>query len=104
MATTTFPSGGASARPRDAGGPAGLVTRKYHRYMSLDSTVYVLSDEHVALRAAVRELADDKIAPYAGVVDQESRFPQEAHDALVKADLHAIHIPQSYGGTTAERP
>ena len=70
--------------------------------MSLDSTVYALSDEHVALREAVRALADDKIAPYAAAVDQESRFPQEAHDALVKADLHAIHIPEAYGGAGAD--
>jgi alkylation response protein AidB-like acyl-CoA dehydrogenase len=70
--------------------------------MSLDSTVYVLSDEHVALREAVRELAEDKIAPHAADVDQESRFPQEAHDALVKAELHAIHIPEAYGGAGAD--
>jgi alkylation response protein AidB-like acyl-CoA dehydrogenase len=70
--------------------------------MSLDSTVYVLSDEHVALREAVRELAEDKIAPFAAEVDQDSRFPQEAHDALVKADLHAIHIPEAYGGAGAD--
>ncbi len=70
--------------------------------MSLDSTVYTLSDEHVALREAVRELAEDKIAPYAAEVDQESRFPQEALDALVKADLHAIHIPEAYGGAGAD--
>jgi alkylation response protein AidB-like acyl-CoA dehydrogenase len=70
--------------------------------MSLDTTVYGLADEHVALREAVRELADDKIAPFAAEVDQESRFPQEAHDALVKADLHAIHIPEAYGGAGAD--
>ena len=65
-------------------------------------TAYALSEEHEALRESVRQLADDKIAPYAAEVDRESRFPQEAHDALVKADLHAIHIPESYGGAGAD--
>jgi alkylation response protein AidB-like acyl-CoA dehydrogenase len=65
-------------------------------------TAYGLSEEHEALRESVRQLADDKIAPYAAEVDRESRFPQEAHDALVKADLHAVHIPESYGGAGAD--
>jgi alkylation response protein AidB-like acyl-CoA dehydrogenase len=59
---------------------------------------YALSEEHEALRESVRQLAADKIAPHAAEVDQEPRFPHEAHDALVKADLHAVHIPEEYGG------
>src|SRR5215831_8041867 len=66
--------------------------------MSADTPAFALSEEHQALRESVRQLAEDKIAPYAAEVDQESRFPQEAHDALVKADLHAVHIPEAYGG------
>ncbi|HEY5134185.1 MAG TPA: acyl-CoA dehydrogenase family protein [Candidatus Nanopelagicales bacterium] len=56
------------------------------------------SEEHDLLREAVRSLTADKIAPYAAEVDEEGRFPQEAHDALVAADLHAIHVPEEYGG------
>jgi alkylation response protein AidB-like acyl-CoA dehydrogenase len=59
---------------------------------------YALSEEHEALRESVRQLAEDKIAPYAAAVDQEPRYPREAHDALVKADLHAVHIPEEFGG------
>src|SRR5258708_7429163 len=66
--------------------------------MSSDLTAYGLSEEHEALRESVRRLADDKIAPYAAEVDQEPRYPQEAQDALTKADLHALHIPEAYGG------
>jgi alkylation response protein AidB-like acyl-CoA dehydrogenase len=71
-------------------------------YMSSDFTAYALSEEHEALRESVRQLADDKIAPYAAEVDQQARFPQEAQDALVKADLHAVHIPEAYGGAGAD--
>jgi alkylation response protein AidB-like acyl-CoA dehydrogenase len=70
--------------------------------MSLDFPAFALSGEHLALRDSVRALADDKIAPYAAKVDQSAEFPQEAHDALVKAELQAIHIPEAYGGAGAD--
>jgi alkylation response protein AidB-like acyl-CoA dehydrogenase len=66
--------------------------------MSLDFPAFALSPEHDALRESVRALAEEKIAPHAARVDQAAEFPREAHDALVKADLHAIHIPDAYGG------
>ncbi len=61
-----------------------------------------LSDDHEDLRAAVRSLATDLIAPHAAAVDYEARFPQEASDALVKADFHAPHVPEAYGGVGAD--
>jgi alkylation response protein AidB-like acyl-CoA dehydrogenase len=63
-----------------------------------DFDLFRPSEEHDMLREAVRALAADKIAPFAAEVDDESRFPQEALDALVAADLHAIHVPEEYGG------
>ncbi|WP_211293511.1 acyl-CoA dehydrogenase family protein, partial [Streptomyces cacaoi] len=54
------------------------------------------------LRDSVRALAEAKIAPHAAEVDEESRFPQEALDALVSNDLHAVHVPESYGGAGAD--
>src|SRR5215472_16994874 len=70
--------------------------------MTSDFTAYALSEEHEALRESVRQLAEDKIVPYAAEVDQQARYPQEAHDALVRADLHAVHIPEVYGGAGAD--
>ncbi len=61
--------------------------------MSPDFPAYALSDEHEALRESIRQLAGEKIAPFAAAVPAESRFPQEALDARVKAELHAGHIP-----------
>lgn len=54
------------------------------------------------LRDAIRSLAEAKIAPYAAVVDEEARFPREALDALVSSDLHAVHVPETYGGAGAD--
>jgi alkylation response protein AidB-like acyl-CoA dehydrogenase len=65
---------------------------------STDFDLFRPSEEHDMLREAVRALAADKIAPFAAEVDDDSRFPQEALDALVAADLHAIHVPEEYGG------
>jgi alkylation response protein AidB-like acyl-CoA dehydrogenase len=70
--------------------------------MSTDFPAFALTPEHEALRESVRQLADDKIAPYAAKVDQSSQFPIEAHDALVKAELHAVHVPEQYGGAGAD--
>ncbi|MFC4498390.1 MULTISPECIES: acyl-CoA dehydrogenase [Streptomyces] len=69
---------------------------------SADFDLYRLSEEHDMLRDAIRSLAEAKIAPYAAAVDEEARFPQEALDALVASDLHAVHVPESYGGAGAD--
>ncbi len=67
-----------------------------------DSNFFQLSEEHVAIREAVRELADAKIAPFAAVVDEEARFPYEAAEALLASDFHAPHVPEEYGGAGAD--
>ncbi|MEU3296994.1 acyl-CoA dehydrogenase family protein, partial [Streptomyces longwoodensis] len=67
-----------------------------------DFDLYRPSEEHDMLRDAVRALAEAKIAPHAAAVDEEARFPQEAHDALVAGDLHAVHVPEEYSGSGAD--
>ena len=67
-----------------------------------DFDLFQLSEDHEALRDAVRAVAEDKIAPYAAAVDEEARYPQEAHDALVASDFFAPHIPEEYDGVGAD--
>ncbi|WP_353942967.1 acyl-CoA dehydrogenase family protein [Streptomyces sp. HUAS MG91] len=69
---------------------------------SADFDLYRPSEEHDMLRDTVRALAEAKIAPHAAAVDEEARFPQEALDALVAADLAAVHVPEEYGGAGAD--
>jgi alkylation response protein AidB-like acyl-CoA dehydrogenase len=64
--------------------------------------LFALSEEHQEIRQAIRELAEAKVAPYAAVVDEEARYPQEAHDALVAGDFYAPHVPEAYGGVGAD--
>jgi alkylation response protein AidB-like acyl-CoA dehydrogenase len=63
---------------------------------------YQLTDEQNMLRAAVRELADDKIAPRAAEIDETEKFPEDVYDALVRAGFHAVHVPEEYGGAGAD--
>ncbi|MFL4904557.1 acyl-CoA dehydrogenase family protein [Streptomyces sp. MMS24-I2-30] len=69
---------------------------------SADFDLYRPSEEHGMLRDSVRSLVEAKIAPFAAVVDEEARFPQEALEALVANDLHAVHVPEEYGGAGAD--
>jgi butyryl-CoA dehydrogenase/acyl-CoA dehydrogenase len=69
---------------------------------SADFNLFKISEDHEALREAVRAVAEDKIAPFAAAVDEESRYPQEAHDALVAADFFAPHVPEEYDGVGAD--
>ncbi|RYB93088.1 acyl-CoA dehydrogenase [Nocardioides oleivorans] len=64
--------------------------------------MYALSEEHQAIREAVRAVADAKIAPFAAAVDEEARYPHEAAAALVASDFHAPHVPEQYGGAGAD--
>lgn len=63
---------------------------------------FALPEDHEALRAAVRAVCDDKVAPYAADVDEAGRFPEEALGALVAGDFHAPHVPEEYGGAGAD--
>ena len=64
--------------------------------------VFRLPEEHEELRTAIRALCEKEIAPYAGAVDEEARFPQEALDALNASGFNAIHVPEEYGGQGAD--
>jgi alkylation response protein AidB-like acyl-CoA dehydrogenase len=71
--------------------------------MDASYSLYALSEEHQLLRSAVRQLADDKIAPRAAEIDETAEYPWDVHEALKKADLLAIHVPEAYGGAGADR-
>ncbi|HVE74547.1 MAG TPA: acyl-CoA dehydrogenase family protein [Mycobacteriales bacterium] len=65
--------------------------------------LYALSEEHDALRGAVRELAEDKIAPRAAEIDESADYPWDVHEAIRKAGFMAIHVPAEYGGDGADK-
>jgi alkylation response protein AidB-like acyl-CoA dehydrogenase len=67
-----------------------------------DFDVYHLTEEHELLRASVRELCEDKIAPRAAEIDETGEFPWDVYEALKSAELHATHVPEEYGGVGAD--
>jgi alkylation response protein AidB-like acyl-CoA dehydrogenase len=69
--------------------------------MSAES-MFALSEEHQAIREAVRAVCDAKVAPHAAEVDEAGAFPQAAFDALAAADFAAPHIGEEYGGAGAD--
>jgi alkylation response protein AidB-like acyl-CoA dehydrogenase len=69
--------------------------------MSLED-IFTLPSEYNDLRDSVRSLAEKEIAPHARAVDEDHRYPQEAHDALVKSGLFAAHVPTEFGGDGAD--
>ncbi|ROO51676.1 alkylation response protein AidB-like acyl-CoA dehydrogenase [Micromonospora sp. Llam0] len=64
--------------------------------------VYQLPEEHAAIREAVREVCDAKVAPNAAEADETAQFPTASYDALRAADFHAPHVPEQYGGAGAD--
>jgi len=64
--------------------------------------VFRLPEEHEELRTAIRALCEKEVAPYAGAVDEEARFPQEALDALNASGFNAVHVPEEFGGQGAD--
>src|SRR3954465_13040522 len=70
--------------------------------MADEFPLFALSEEHRAIREAVRDLCEAKVAPYAADVDEEGRYPEEAALALQQADFHAPHVPEEYGGAGAD--
>jgi alkylation response protein AidB-like acyl-CoA dehydrogenase len=62
----------------------------------------LFGQEYQDLRESVAALSVKKIAPYAQDVDEKSRYPQEAADALQSAGLAAAHVPTEFGGQGAD--
>ena len=63
---------------------------------------FALSEDHEALREAVRTVAEDKIAPHAAEADETASSRRRRTTRCVAADFHAPHIPEEYDGVGAD--
>ena len=61
-------------------------------------STFGLSEDHLELREVTRQVAREVIAPRAAEVDERGEFPETSLAALVAAGLHAIGLPERYGG------
>ncbi|MBK9200913.1 MAG: acyl-CoA dehydrogenase [Candidatus Obscuribacter sp.] len=60
------------------------------------------TEEHHAIREAIRDFATREIAPKAHAVDQEARFPIETFKELGKLGYLGLPIGSEYGGAGAD--
>jgi acyl-CoA dehydrogenase len=59
---------------------------------------FQLSEEHRAIRQAVREFGENEIKPVAKQHDKEGSYPIEIRQKAAKFDFVAPHIPLEYDG------
>src|SRR5262245_42858477 len=63
--------------------------------MAFDLT---LTDEQQALISTAREFAKKEIAPVAGHLDEEGKFPEEIMNKAFATGLLNFEVPEAYGG------
>lgn len=64
---------------------------------------YRLTDEHLELRAMVRELAEERIAPRAAAIDADAEFPWDLKELLAQQDLLGTSFGEEHGGTALDQ-
>ena len=60
---------------------------------------YLTTADHDELRAMVRELAEERIAPRAAAIDESGDFPWDLKELLAEADLLGTGFEERHGGT-----
>jgi alkylation response protein AidB-like acyl-CoA dehydrogenase len=63
---------------------------------------YLPTAEHDELRAVVRELATERIAPRAAEIDERAEFPHDLKELLAQQDLLGTCFEERHGGTSLD--
>ncbi|KKM12861.1 acyl-CoA dehydrogenase [Clostridiales bacterium PH28_bin88] len=63
---------------------------------------FAFTPEQEMMRKTVREFAQEVIAPVAGELEEEARFPREIIREMAKLDLMGIPVPEEWGGAGAD--
>jgi len=61
--------------------------------------VYEIPQELVDLRAMIRQLAQERIAPRAAEIDRAAEYPRDIRELLAEHDVLALPFAEEYGGT-----
>ena len=69
-----------------------------HRPATIPAVTVGLTPEQRDLRAAVRELADERIRPRAAEIDATGEFPWDVVELLGRHDILALPFSEEYGG------
>ncbi len=63
---------------------------------------FSLTEEHKQFRDAVRQFAEERVAPHAARVDRDEVFPWESYRACSDMGLPGLPFPAEYGGSGAD--
>jgi alkylation response protein AidB-like acyl-CoA dehydrogenase len=63
---------------------------------------YSLSEEHEEIRALVRRIARERVAPTAAATDASGEFPEENRRLLAEHDILALPFAEEFGGTGSD--
>ena len=67
--------------------------------MSLTSDVYSLTDEQLALRETIRQIARERVAPRAAEIDAKAEYPRDIRELFAEHDLMGLPFDEEHGGT-----
>jgi butyryl-CoA dehydrogenase len=59
---------------------------------------YFLTEEQIMIRDLARQIAEEKIVPVRGELDEKEEFPWEIMKVLAQSDLFGLFIPEEFGG------
>ena len=63
--------------------------------------MFELNETQKMVRDAARRFAQESLAPIAGELDREQRFPAEQLKQLAELGLMGVNVPEEYGGAAA---
>src|SRR4051795_7299520 len=64
-----------------------------------EAGTYEIPQESLDLRDMVRRLAQEKIAPRAGEIDREGKYPWDVREWLAEHDILGLPFSEEHGGT-----
>ncbi|WP_320670435.1 acyl-CoA dehydrogenase family protein [Patulibacter defluvii] len=65
----------------------------------LSTGVYEIPSDLLEFRDAVRQIAQEQIAPRAAEIDEKAEYPWDVRKLLGEADILGLAVPEAYGGT-----
>ena len=67
--------------------------------MSALSELYSIPQDHADFRAAIREIAQQRIAPRAAEIDEQAAYPHDLRALLAEHDILGLPFDTEHGGT-----
>jgi alkylation response protein AidB-like acyl-CoA dehydrogenase len=67
--------------------------------VGVDGGLYEIPQEMLDFRETIRQIAVEKIAPRAGEIDRESKYPWDIRKLLAEQDILGLPFEEEYGGT-----